>query len=435
MPQKIIDIFPPGKKDLQELHKETEQGYSRTHSRLIKTPKFFKKGVFLLFLMILVLGGIFAYVSLPMATVEIWPETEVLSFSESIEINTETTEPDFSSKVFPGIIFEDEIEVSQDFPSSGRAQKTERAKGIIRVFNAHSQSPQILVANTRFVSADGKLFRLLQSSTIPGGSLDERGKLEPGFLDVEVQAAEAGKDYNIGSSTFSIPGFLGTDKYTTFYGKSSDSMTGGFQGEAPQVTQADLDEARNAVMAMLSEEGVQSLSSKIPSGFVILDDAISQVIVDESSNEFAGEEEENFKLRIKASVKVLAFRKADLEDFARNLINIEITPGLTQESVFGPENFWLQKSIQTESLMLDYSFDSIDWEENKMAIGLNFEAKIYPEINEGFARMAFAGKSEQEVNILVSSQQFVNNVQIGLWPFWVKSVPRNEDKIRINLNI
>ncbi|MEK6555804.1 MAG: hypothetical protein AABZ31_11215, partial [Bdellovibrionota bacterium] len=40
--------------------------------------------------------------------------------------------------------------------SSGKTIQEARAKGVIQVYNAYSTEDQVLIANTRFISADGK---------------------------------------------------------------------------------------------------------------------------------------------------------------------------------------------------------------------------------------------------------------------------------------
>ena len=152
--------------------------------------------------------------------------------------------------------------------------KEEKAEGIIRIFNDYSTASQSLVAGTRFVSDEGKLFRLVEKVVVPGQST-EKGKLIPGSVDVLVRADTAGSDYNIGVSTFSIPGFAGTPRYTAFYAKSFLAMAGGFKGESLAVSSEDLENAKKSLTAEVKE--------KIESNerFEFLGDSILSFIVSE----------------------------------------------------------------------------------------------------------------------------------------------------------
>ena len=110
-----------------------------------------------------------------------------------------------------GEVLEAEKEVSQNFTAHGKKLKSTKAHGTMRIYNNYSTAAQTLVATTRFISNEGKLFRTKERVVIPGGYY-EGGKLAAGFIDIEVIADQPGEDYNIDPSTFSIPGFVGTSK-------------------------------------------------------------------------------------------------------------------------------------------------------------------------------------------------------------------------------
>ena len=191
---------------------------------------------------ILVGIGIFLYVVLPKAEVRLEPKKDRIVFDLASRVDTQRSGVDLAKNIIPGQFLESSVERSQDFLSSGREIREERAQGIITVYNEYSSSPQTLVENTRFISQDGKLFRSAKTVVVPGASISE-GKIVASNIDMEAIAQEAGEGYNVGPSTFSIPGFKGTPKYTAFYGKSSNSMEGGFIGEVEVVTADDLKQA------------------------------------------------------------------------------------------------------------------------------------------------------------------------------------------------
>ena len=198
MPEKISDIYFPKTSPDLEPKTESPQKIPRQKSPRQKLPK--RRNFLPLFfgVIIILVIVLFAVFSLSQAKIEIWPETKLLSFQERIEVNTNAESPDFEGKVFPGKGFEIELEESQTFSSSGKTLQGTKAKGVIQVYNAYSKDPQVLVANTRFISAEGKLFRSLKRVVIPGGTYDTKNKLTPGILDIEVVAAETGEEYNIG---------------------------------------------------------------------------------------------------------------------------------------------------------------------------------------------------------------------------------------------
>ena len=50
-------------------------------------------------------------------------------------------------------------EKTEAYSATGKKRMTEKAGGEITVYNEYSSSPQKIVANTRFLSKDGKLFK------------------------------------------------------------------------------------------------------------------------------------------------------------------------------------------------------------------------------------------------------------------------------------
>ncbi|MDP1538634.1 MAG: hypothetical protein Q8M00_01240, partial [bacterium] len=220
MNKKVIDILSPQKPSstmLNEGEKEikTEKEFSSDHPAQARTP-FFKKGL-IFSLVFLILLGVFCYFALSKAEIELWPETEISKLETKLTIDKEVKEPNILGKIIPAQVFQKEKTLVELFQSSGKILKEEKAEGTIRVYNTYSISPQVLIATTRFVSADGKLFRTPVMVTIPGGRY-EGGKFIPGEIDIKIIADQPGSEYNIGLSVFAIPGFAGTDRYTKFYG-------------------------------------------------------------------------------------------------------------------------------------------------------------------------------------------------------------------------
>lgn len=423
MPKKIFDILPP-----KEFEKRTP--IPPPPSRFGRAPRVeelpaekesrpqFKKSLFFIPL-VLILIGIFCYFTLSKAEIEIWPESEVLTFETKLTIDKTAENVDFSNKVIPGKIFEAEKTITEEFSSSGIVPKEKKAEGIIRVYNDYSTSPQVLLATTRFVSADGKLFRTPTKITIPGGHY-ENGKFVPGYLDAQVKADQPGPEYNISPSTFSIPGFAGTARYTKFYGKSFQAMTGGLREEASQVTQEDLDQAQKILEEKALQDCKVALKEKISPEFILLDDILDLKIIETFSLAKPKEELEKFSFQVKAKSQALVFKTEDVENFAREFIISQI-----------PE----AKKIHQESLKINYSLENVSLESGKTTFSLEMEAKIYSDIDQINLKKGLSRKSLAEAKLFLEDQPQITRVLVKFWPFWVEKVPEDTEKIEIKLNL
>jgi hypothetical protein len=287
---------------------------------------------------------------------EVFSEPEVLEIVFEVEVAV--SRPDLNDArsgldvaFVSGEILTIESSLSQEFPATGVGSKDEKAKGIIRVYNNYSQVAQVFVTKTRFLSHEGKQFRTQEKITIPG----------MGWVDVEVIADQPGKEYNIGPSTFSIPGLAGTAGYTSFYGKSSSPMTGGRETEAVIVDKQDLEKAKETLTQNIFVQGKNDLDNKFGADFGIFKETIKQEIIEFSSSAKAGQEIDFFTGRIKIESKAFGFRKTDLADFAKEYILRELAG---------------KKEFLEESLEIEYA--AFDVKDNEAKLECKASAQISP---------------------------------------------------------
>ena len=423
MEKKVFDILPPRKlrrKKIEELlsGKKLTFGFKRPEVRIFPPP--FKKSLLIILLILIIAGGVIIGLNFSRAEIEIWPETEVLTFKTKIAVNKEAETIDFLNKVIPGKIFETEKTITEEFLSSGQVVREKKAEGVIRIYNNY-HLPQVLVANTRFQPPSEKFqppleenenpwFRILERITIPSKS----------YKEVKVIADSPGEKYNIGPSIFSIPGLAGSPRYTLVYGESFKPMTGGERKELPQVTQEDLEQAEEILVKKITEVCLASLKNKIPAEFDFLEKASKTEIVETFSLARPGAELEKFSYQVKSKSQALVFKTSDIENFALEFI----LPQIPQ-----------QKRIDRESLKVNYSPVSSDLESGKITLSLDIEAKIYSPLDQTSLKKGLQGKSLTETKIFLENQPQIRKVQVQLWPFWVEKIPKDIEKIEIKLNL
>lgn len=422
MKQKIFDIIPPKKNNESGDSSNFSPVGEKTFQKKEDLPSVFpaKKTVFSLekkfiFLFALILFGVLTLYFQPQkAEIKITPEAQPLNLAKTITVDSNVKNIDSLLQIIPGKIVSNEFPLSQEFISSGKSQK--KAEGIIRVYNVQSSSPQVLLGATRFVSAEGKLFRTPSKTVIPGGR-ETRGKLEPGFVDIKVIADQPGKNYNIGPSTFSIPGFAGTPKYTTFYAKSFSPMAGG--GEQPSVSQEDLLAAEKNLTKKALEQGKEALKNQISSDLVFLDETLSQEVVEATSTAKVNWEAPVFDFKVKVKSQNLLFKRDDLENLVKDFAVSRTSP---------------DKKLWPENIKINFKRESIDFQAGKMILNVKIETKIYSEIETDSLLKAISGKSLAEAQILLKNQPQIKDFKIKLRPFWAKRVPEKIKRIKIDVN-
>jgi len=425
--KKIYDILPP-KKIKEEEKEEVSQLKKLSESK----KSFGERSIFILF-SVLAISAIFCLVFIkPKIEIEVWPEKEFFEFRKEVIIDGKINRLDFSKSLIPGKYIEEEKIISQEFSSSATVLKKRKARGVIRVYNNYSTFPQAFIANTRFMSESGKVFKTPKRIVVPGKEF-KKGKWVAGFCDVEVVAVEEGEEYNIGPSVFSLPALSGTPLYTKFYGQSFSPMKGGFKKEVPQVTQQDLDNAKQILSKRGFKESELSLKAKVPSEYVLVEDAINQEVVEVFPLVEAGQEVERFTFQIKIKSKALVFKKSDLEDFSKWFIYSQIK----QDQDGGSEDREIikRKEIQEQSLKLNWRVKDVNLRRDKIILSLEGSCNLYPDISRKVLKEMVKGKTPVQIKDILKKEPQIIKSQIKIWPFWIKQVPYNLKRIEIKLNL
>ena len=419
MPKKFFDIIPPNQTKPKELSEEIQREVQPFHGgpTSVKSMKFRKWffgiiGSVIVILTFLLLGS-FAFSEVDIA---IWPEIDELSFNETITIDLNTTSVDFENNAIPGQEVTNEKVESKEFSATGKAVKESKARGTITVYNAHSTSARSLVPS-RFVSADGKLFWSTKKISVPGYKM-QGGKKVPGEVQVEVEAAEVGPDYNIGATTFALPGLAGTALYTTIYAKSFDSMTGGYVGEVNQIVQNDLNNAETELTEKVKSDSRNILKASLPSDIMLPDETIIQEVVESNFSHSLGFEIDSFSYEVKVRSAGLAFKKSDVEGIVMNRINSEIDDG---------------EKIKDGSLEIKYKLKEVDLKNGKIVVELDIKVKKYTEINLDEIKKAVLGKTVQEATFLLQTLTQVERVELDKGSFMRKTIPDSMDKVKVEL--
>lgn len=404
--KKIIDISPPESRLPKTREKEKKKSFSPLWKILIVLGVIF--------------GGMVFLTNQSRLHLKIQPHLESLSFEETFEARIGAKNIELEEKIIPGEFFTREFEKWEKFESTGRSQKTVKAEGKIRVYNNHTPpTPVTLRAQTRFLSAeDGKIFRSPKKIYIPSART-ENGRVIPGVAEIEVIAQEAGEDYNIGPSKFSVPGLAGTSLYYTVYAESDSPMTGGFKREIKIVSKEDIEKAEVALGQLLFQEAKGFLKNEIPGDFILLDDAILEESAEVHCLQKPETETSEFSCQGKIKIKGLGFKVSELKE----LVKVSAKPFLSPSKILLPE-----------TLNFEYQRIGVILGEGKMVSDLKIEAKIYKEVPVDTLSEQIAGYSKQEIEeVIFGSYPQVRSIEMKFWPFWVKGAPKNPARIRIEL--
>ncbi len=370
--------------------------------------------------MIVLLGLAYVvYFILPHAQITINPRKESVKFETDIIVNKNIDTIDVDQAMVPGQLFEVEKIESREFPSTGERDVLEKAKGKIVVYNQYSSSPQTLVKTTRLKSTDGKIFRLTATVTIPGAIIDE-GKIVASSKEVDVEADEAGADFNIGPTDFRIPGFEGTPKYNAFYGKSTQPMTGGAKGKMKVATQDDITGAINIVAVGLKDTASKEFQGIIPNDLKLLTDSQSLEIMESSSTVKANMPGDKFTVTVKVRAVGLAFKEQDI----LNLLEKNVADKISEN-----------RTMLFSTIKINYKTSKFDSQKGTSSLNCNIEADSVWNFDANQIKKDLIGKTEEEAKTYLGTLAEIETAKLVLWPFWVKQVPSKENRIKVLIKI
>lgn len=416
--KKIYDILPPSK---VQKEKSPPQSRPETKSTKLDWKKITVLKVVILILGIGLIGGVVYGSVKSQAKIEIWPQFDVLSSSLSITADSTAAEVDLSTKTIPAYILEDQVTISQEFSSSGEKETGGKSRGTIRVYNNYSSSPQTFVATTRFMSSSGKVFRTPQRVTIPGKKKED-GEWTPGFKDIQVIADKQGKEYNIGPSTFSIPGLAGSPAYTEFYGKSFKPMTGGAQEKIPYITSEDLDKAKQALEKKLKDKSKAKLQKKVQPDLVVFPETLDHQEVDLSSEIEAGTEVDSFSLEGTLQSRALTFNSLEAKELIKEESYSKISEG---------------KEIRPQSITLEWNPESVNFPSKKdsgnLIVRVDFSVDTYSKIDLKHLSSLIQGKSASKAKEFLESKDPISRASIKLKPFWIRDIPSDNQRVQMEL--
>lgn len=241
-------------------------------------------------------------------TIEVSPKTERISDKLSVVVYGASQKPEganFSGKeAVGGSIEQIPIKESRVYPATGAEILGQEIIGKVKIINNYNQG-KTLVATTRLLSPEGKLFRIKNQVEIPAG----------GSREVDIYSDEPSQDMAIGPTEFTIPG-LWAGLQDKIYAKSDKAFV--YQTEVRKFVQAiDIEKA----IQDLKETLAKKVSDQFGGNYKGFDKVIAEINKDSlhsTSSAVAKQNVNEFTVAITAQVDVIAFKGADLEKLAKD---------------------------------------------------------------------------------------------------------------------
>ena len=302
-----------------------------------------------------------------------------------------------------GVIKEIDATTTKTYPSSGETYMGEAIVGQVRLINNSSKN-QALVATTRLLSPDNKLFRIKNAVNIPAG----------GEVVADIYADKPSADLAIEPTTFTIPG-LWVGLQDKIFAKSDAAFT--FSKQVKKyVTSSDLEAASKDINDSLADAAKKQVEAAGGEDWMYLASGPATVSIDAK----VGDKKEEFAAKASGKIIAISFSKKEVGKLAAAKLNLVI-PDDKELNEFKPEN-------------IAYSFDNYDPATGSATIKATFGGTMILKSDAQVIDPAqLVNLSADQLGTYLKSQPEVKDYELDFSPSFIKKAPSLVDRIKIEV--
>lgn len=344
------------------------------------------------------------------ATVTVNPKMKDVILNKNISASK-----DGDAGAFPFDLIVISGEENKAVQATGQKDISEKAEGVVVIYNAFSAAPQRLDIDTRLEGSNGKIYKT-RKQIIVGGM---KGNT-PGSIEVGIYAAAGGEEYNSGPLDFTIFGFRGTPKYSKFYARSKGEIAGGFKGKAPVISDTERVNIINNLKIVLQEKLFKKAADQIPDRLILFKDAVFLDTKD-SNIELIHLKDNLLSIKFKGTMYGFLF---DEEKLTKKIMEGNIG-GHDGSPVYLP-------NIRD----LNFSFASVENLADARNINFNLSGtvKIVWKLDEDKLASDLLSKLKKDFNQILLQYPNIDSAQLLIKPFWKRSFPDKIKNIKIIVN-
>jgi Baseplate J-like protein. len=371
-------------------------------------------GLAVLALVVLV-GGVGAYLLLPSATIVVTPRPEAVAPVElTVKADPTATEPNAVTLVVPAVQVPLDVAVNDTFPATGKRVKETRATGRVRFSNLDFLRTNTVPAGSVVSTNAGVRFRTDATVTVPRADLVGL-TVFPGKITVGVTAVDPGLAANVEPNTIVIVP-KGEDPQALKV-VNPDATTGGTHQEFPRIVQADIDAALKKLATSLNAAFQSRLAdpSIAPPGATVFRETatLGESTPTADPSALVGQELDSFDLGLNATGTVIAVDSSPISSIAEQ--KLRATVKADHELVAGSIDVSVGKATVSGQVV---SFPA--------TASARQVAILHPDA----LRALVIGKSLDDARAILGPY---GDVKVTAWPDWVGSIPTIESRIAVSI--
>jgi hypothetical protein len=385
--------------------KESDEDESEKVYKNKKSIKLYRSLAWKFLVLVGLLAAFVFYFSFSKLTIFVTPKVEAMNDTLFLKVanSDEEARPGDARDQISGSVNELNIEVEKEYQATGEEFIGEEIVGKVKIVNNYSRS-QALVATTRLLSPDNKLFRIKEAVNVPAG----------GEVEVEIYADTISRDMAIAPTRFSIPG-LWVGLQDSIYAVSDEAFT--YQQKMQKYVKAsDIQLAKSEAYDLILAKA-KSLGTLRSQDRVLYQ--IEEPVELELSAE-AGDDVPTFTLKAKANVLIVTFSQDEVEKLASTKLKV-LVPDDKELFEFDPES-------------LSYMLENYDDEEGVATIKASFSGfMILSQDADVIEKESLVNLKAEQIKTYLKDYPEINDYELEFYPPFIERAPHLVDRIEIKI--
>ena len=365
--------------------------------------------------LVVLVGGVGAYVVLPSATIVVTPRAQSLVLPDiTVTADPAATSADAAALVVPAAIVSLEVTASDAFAATGKRIEEAAAKGTVRFANLDFLRTNTIPSGSIVSTNAGVRFRTAATITVPRADLVGL-TVFPGRKNVRVTAVEPGTPGNVEPNTIVIVP-QGEDPQALKV-VNQEATTGGTHDEFPKVTQKDVDAAvakLTTALGVAFQARLTDPSIGAPGATVFTSTAkLGRGTPDVDPDTLVDREVDAFELAMTATGTVVTVDPAPVSKIADELLRASVEPG---------------HELVSDSIHVQVGQPVVTGQ--SVAFSASARGEQVAMLDADALKALVLGKPLDSARETLSPY---GDVQLTAWPEWVGAVPTLADRVTVRI--
>jgi hypothetical protein len=401
--------------DAEEVPAATKaaKGVKPKKDKKLKVPNFerFRKWLILggFGLLILIVGGIYAFKVMPRAHIVISTDTTTLNSTITFTANTTSKTFDEAAKSVPAQTASSKKTDTQNAPATGQKNIGNKATGTVSMSAkvCNSISTPSSVSSGSGISANGLTYITQQDVTftfdsISGGCINFKSN------GTTITAQNGGANYNTATTTFAVAGRADVS--------SSGSANGGTDNVVKVVSQADVDAAKAKINTSANSDAAKAeLTTNLKKdGMYPISSSLTTDGPNVTSSPNVGDQADSVAVTGTTTFTMLGVNQANMTQLVDNQLKAQIDT--SKQSV-------LDNGLNSATF-------TVNGKDNPQ-VSVQTSATIGPSLDTDAIKKEVAGKKKGDTIDIISNRPGIKGVTVNYSPFWVSKTPSDPKKVII----